>query len=117
MTDEKQSTDFEREAARRYRQAAESLDPGTRSALRRARERALEGRTRDARRWVPAGAVAAGAGALVVGALVLRGGESPVGEPVARVADDFELLLEGEDLDLLAELDFYLWLESEPDVG
>ena len=36
---------------------------------------------------------------------------------VAGDAEDLELLLTEESLDMLSELDFYLWLDAEPDAG
>lgn len=132
MTNDDEPTRFEREARGLYQAAAEELDPATRSALRRARERALADRESPATRWLPhgrlprawlprawlpMGVAAAGAGALLVGALVLTGPTEESDPTTERLAEDFELLLEGEDLDLLAELDFIQWLETQPDVG
>jgi hypothetical protein len=33
------------------------------------------------------------------------------------LADDIEILLAGENLELLEDLDFYLWLTMQPDAG
>jgi hypothetical protein len=116
MTDrDERAGGFEAEAARRYRQAAETLGPEIRSALRRARAGAQAQRPDAGVRWVPLTATVA-AGAIVAAVLVFRGPEA-VGPPPATAAEDLELLLDGEEFDLLAELDFYLWLETQADVG
>jgi len=63
--------------------------------------------------WMPAGAVAAVA-ALAVALWLQPGGVGeapPATSGVTALADDFELLVVGEDLDLLNEdLEFYAWV-------
>lgn len=36
----------------------------------------------------------------------------PTSLPVQQAAGDFEMLVNGEDLELFADMDFYLWLEQ-----
>lgn len=38
--------------------------------------------------------------------------EGPAPLPVQQAATDFEILVHGEDLELFADMDFYLWLEQ-----
>lgn len=116
---ERKSADIERRARQHYLDQADSLDIDTVSALRAARSKALE-QARKGRRvgpLVPVGAVAAGAGAVVLAWWVL--GNDPDGPElaVATQPEDMEILLAGEELALLEELEFYLWLETEPDAG
>jgi hypothetical protein len=116
MTDhDERGGGFEADAARRYRRAAETLEPEIRSALRRARAGAQAQRPAAGGRWLPlTAAVAAG---VILAAILLFPAPETVGPPPAAAAEDLELLLDEEDFDFLAELDFYLWLETQADVG
>jgi len=116
MTHANDDDGLEIQARRRYRAAAGDLDYATRSALARARGEAVAGRRPARAIWIPAAGVTAAAGAL---AAVWLSGQSPdtASVPVETMVEDFELLIDREALDLAADLDFYLWLESQPDVG
>lgn len=116
--------DREREIAERARQlfteSVQSVDGQTRSKLAQARARAVEAASQRRNRWwfapsslVPIGGVAAAALAV---ALIWQGAEIPSATMQPAVISDLDLLLEGEDLDLLEELDFYAWLLEQPDV-
>ena len=39
------------------------------------------------------------------------------GMALPRIVEDLEILMDGEALDLLTDLEFYRWLETQPDVG
>jgi hypothetical protein len=118
MTDEKEISDFERRTKRVFDASAAALDAATRSRLTQARYRALEEQTSVRNRgWrsalLPAGAVAATA--LVAWLAVWQ-------SPPARDAvqgtplTDLEILLGEEDLEMLdEELEFYGWLEEQPE--
>lgn len=92
------------------------IDGHTRSRLTQARFAAVAELGKPALwrgGWMPAGAVAAVA--MIAVALWLQPGgvgEAPPATPrVTALADDFELLVAGEDLDLLNEdLEFYAWV-------
>jgi hypothetical protein len=113
---------FERRARELFEASVADLDAATRARLAAARRAALESAP-GARRapwgpWVPVAAVAATAA--VVAVLVLRPeGEVPatgpaVAEQPAPTAapEALEVLVAGEDLDLVAEdLEFYDWIE------
>jgi hypothetical protein len=98
-----------------------NLDVATRGKLARARARALEVSARPsivphlygARPWIAAGALAAAA---LVAVLVWQG----LGAPEARVEmaalDDLELLLAEDEFEMLEELEFYAWLEEQPEL-
>lgn len=113
--------DFERRAKEAFDRSAAGLDAATRSRLTQARHRALaelpNAGARRRWRWslVPAGAVAAAA---LVAVLMLQ--------PNDRVTDaglrqfdslaDLEILLGEEDLEMLdEEIEFYAWLEEQPE--
>jgi hypothetical protein len=97
--------------------SVDSVDGTTRARLRAARERALEElvpRTLfgGARLWIPAVAAAALV-ALVTLPLVHRNGTDADAGFETMAAADLEILLGEEELEMLAELEFYEWLELE----
>lgn len=112
-------TDFEARTKAAFDASVEALDGATRARLARARARALEeldAQRAGARgqRWlVPVAATAAAALAAWL-ALV---------QPSQRAADslqvaalgDIDLLLAEEDLEMIEELEFYAWLEAQPE--
>jgi anti-sigma-K factor RskA len=109
---------FERRAKRAFDDSVAALDAATRSKLTQARYRALEeqGSEHD-RGWrsslVPAGTVAATA---LVAFLVMW--QQPDTTPPVQAAqlNDLEILLGEEDLEMLdEELEFYGWLEAQPE--
>lgn len=92
--------------------SVERLDAATLSRLNQGRHAALDilQGSRPAGtwgRWVPATGVAA---AVLVTVMVMRGPDS-VELPVGSVTD-FEILLEGDSLEMLEDLEFYSWLEA-----
>ena len=117
MTEDDGNSKLERRAKRAFDDSVAALDAETRSKLTQARYRALEEQaaTRD-RGWrsslVPAGTVAATA--LVAWLVVWT---TPVTDPVQTESlGDLEILLGEEDLEMLdEELEFYGWLEAQPE--
>lgn len=125
-----------REAGRLLRASAGQLDGATASRLNLARQAALahldraprnethgnEARMDRAPRawWLPAGAATAMAVALLVVVALKPGGIGPgVGDPspapLAGLTDPAELelvLANGDNLEMMADLDFYLWLDE-----
>lgn len=107
------------------RNNSDALDAATVSRLHKARSAALEQQSKLAWNWIPMGG-AVTAAALVTVALQL-GPEwrdatqtKPLHELVDTESaniDDFELLASAADLELLEELEFYMWLDSEESVG
>lgn len=95
------------------------LDGATRSRLTQARHEALRTR-RESRfsRWLPAAAL--GMAALVVVGLRIDQ-RQPAAEPNTEIVtvspqDDLDMLLDDSgDLEMLAELEFYLWLDAQLD--
>jgi hypothetical protein len=122
MTVENENRD--REIAERARQLfADSLqrvDGQTRSNLAQARAKAVEAASLRRRRWLPAPAALVSAGGIAAAALaVTLIWQSPGAPPVSietAVLSDLDILLDGEDLDLLEDLDFYAWLLEQPEL-
>ena len=121
MSDEKDSGGFERHTKRVFDSSVAALDAATRSRLTQARYRALEeqGKRRELgwRGWlIPAGTVAATA---LVAWLVVMQPAPPAAEDVQAAAlGDLEILLGETDLEMLdEELEFYGWLEEQPELA
>ena len=116
MTDEN-SSGFERRTKRLFDESVSTLDAATRSRLTQARHRALEERGARDRGWtwalVPAGTVAATA---LVAWLVVWQAPPPTDDVQAAQLTDLEILLGEEDLEMLdEEIEFYGWLEDQPE--
>ena len=118
MSDENDISEFERRTKRLFDDSVAGLDAATRSRLTQARYRALEERHIGARRgwrWslVPAGTLAATA--LVAWFTVWQ--PRPDSDAVQQAAlGDLEILLGEEDIEMLdEELEFYGWLEEQPE--
>ena len=97
--------------------SVENIDGAKRARLRAARERALEelaprARFGGPRLWIPAVAAAALV-ALVTLPMLDRSGTSADTGFESMAAADLEILLGEEELEMLAELEFYEWLELE----
>jgi hypothetical protein len=116
MSDDKDTSGFERKTKRVFDESVAGLDATTRSHLTQARYRALEElKPQRSRAWgfalVPAGTLAA---ALLVWFTVVP----PTTDVDLEVAslNDLEILLAEEDLEMLNEdLEFYGWLEEQPE--
>ncbi len=97
------------------RDAAE-VSPHVAERLRQARHAAIAAPYRRATpMWMPALSTAM---LLLLAVTIawfaqLPQGGDPVALPQQQVAGDFEMLVHGEDLELFADLDFYLWLEQQ----
>ena len=119
MTDNKGDSSFERRTKRVFDDSVAALDAATRSKLTQARYRALEEQASARDRGLmsslmPAGAVAATA--LVALLVVWQGPQRPPGVPDAEPLSDLEILLGEEDLQMLdEEIEFYGWLEEQPE--
>jgi hypothetical protein len=126
-TDDKE---FEQRSRDVLQSGVEGLDGRIRSRLTQARFAAVE-EARKARagfawrNWVPAGGLAAAA-LLAVVLWDARPTEESASAPtspsivpsVASPMDDLELLAAADGFELLEEdLEFYVWVESEPDIG
>jgi hypothetical protein len=117
VNDDKHS-DFELRTKRAFDDSVTALDASTRSRLTQARHRALEELAPHRRQgWrtslLPAGAVAATAFAAWL--IVSQPPSDPADVQAAQLGD-LEILLGEEDLEMLdEELEFYSWLEEQPE--
>lgn len=125
MNESRENERLTRQARRLFDDSVDRLDAATLSRLNRSRQRALAelgGRVTTHGhwlRWLPATGVAAAALATVM----LMNARPPdvAQEPVS--ASDFEMLLDdGDDLEMLEDLEFYSWLDlagpaAEDNVG
>ena len=110
---------FEENARRVFAESVEQLDASRLSALNRARHRALDEleQARGATVWqrlLPVGGVAVAA--VLVTTFVIRTGDTVVDVPVFEIpqaseTSDFDILVTGDSLEMLEELEFYSWLE------
>lgn len=95
----------------------QALDAASLSRLNQARQRALEQGLAPTQRWRwPALAFASAFGLLLALALGLRMPDPSAAMPVAAepIADlDYEMLVAGEDLELIENLEFYAWLDQQ----
>jgi len=107
------------EAAKKaFDQSVDGLDAATLSRLNRGRQAALAETRQPVRqwlRWMPATGVAAA----VLLALVVQHGPGAVGV-IAAPAADLDILLGEESIEMLEDLEFYSWLDTQEfdgDVG
>lgn len=117
-TETQLTSDFERSAKQAFDASVRGVDAATRARLVAARARALE--SAHGARWrlgwscslAPSGALAAAA---VVAVLLLA--HHPRSAEFAQMSgSDLEILLGNEDLRMLDDdIDFYSWLEDQPD--
>jgi len=111
--------DFARRAGERLRRSADDLDTATAARLVRARQAALAGHPdrRRATNWLVPGLATAAVAALGVGLWLERQPADPVPAvtPPVESPAELELLLAGEDLEMLEDLEFYAWLDDELD--
>jgi hypothetical protein len=106
------SDDLERKARALFEDSVERLDARTRSKLTQARNRALDEVKQGAARrrwiWAPAGGFAFAV--LVVLGIVLWPGLSTQPGPVAL--EDLDIVADSENLEMLEDVEFYMWLED-----
>ncbi len=99
------------DAKEAFDRSVDRLDAATLSRLNRSRQAALAEVARPNRewlRWMPATGVAA---AVLLAVVVLRGAGdiNSIGAPVA----DLDILLSEESIEMLEELEFYSWLDTQ----
>jgi len=100
-----------RQAKEAFDKSVDGLDAATLSRLNRSRQAALGEAARPGRewlRWVPATGVAV---ATLLVMLTLRGPADL--DVIAAPATDLEILLSEESIEMLEELEFYSWLDTQ----
>lgn len=111
---------LEAKARRLFAESLSGLDGHTRSRLARARAAAVEAASKRCRsvwltppRLVPLGGVAAAA---LAAALIWQGPGTSIRPVEPTLADDLDILVDGEDLELYEDLEFYAWLLDQPEL-
>ncbi|MEM9530464.1 MAG: DUF3619 family protein [Pseudomonadota bacterium] len=94
-----------------------TLDAQTLSRLNRARQTALdEARHAPRARWLPAGLLAGGAALAITFGVGLNSGP-PTTPLLNEAAPELALITSDESLDMLSDLEFYLWLDEVLEEG
>ena len=112
--------DFEQQARADLRRSVADITPEVRARL----DEIVKVAVREApaapparRAWrlaLPVGSGLAAAALAIV--LLQRNPPAPIEKPASAAADDLALLLNVDNLDLLEQMEFYLWLDREPGV-
>jgi hypothetical protein len=93
-------------------QSLEDMDAATLSRLNQIRQAALApGASRNWQWWIPASGLATACAIMVAVNFSLRDPVTPA--TVTSPLSDLDLLASNEDLEMLEELEFYAWLETE----
>ena len=103
--------EFEQRAKAMFDDSVDSLDAATLSRLNRSRQAALaEAASSRVRwqRWMPATGAAA---AVLLAVMMLLPGQTP--DVIDAPASDFEIMLGEESIDMIEELEFYSWLDTQ----
>ena len=108
-------SDFEDKARAAFEDSVERLDASTRSKLTQARNRALDEVNKGAVRrrwlWAPAGGLALAA---LVAVVMLNTGPRSGGDTGALALEDIDIVADSENLDMLEDVEFYMWLDNAP---
>jgi hypothetical protein len=124
--DEKSESRLEQRSRELFDDSVASLDARTRSRLNQARQAALEAARGHAAsgpaRWLlPVGSAAALVLVVLTSVQFMRSGnEVPVIEEpgmVASTVDDLEILTSTDELEMLKDVEFYAWLETQQGMG
>ncbi len=100
-----------KEAKVAFDESVDGLDAATLSRLNRGRQAALANvgrRDQQWHRWMPATGVAA---AVLLAVFGLRGPAEV--DVITAPATDFEILLSEESIEMLEDLEFYSWLDTQ----
>ena len=118
-TDHTERSAVERKTKALFDDSVAHTDAATQSRLNRARQRAMAELNTGRRwsgTWLPAGAAAA----LAVAVVTIMLGRMPDGgsdlESTVATDTDLQMLLTTDDLELIEELEFYAWLDEQPEL-
>ena len=106
-TDEKMAD----KARKAFDQSVDGLDAATLSRLNRARQRALAERRSPVREWVRWAPATVAVAAVVVALTMLQPPADVEFTPASPA--DLEILLGEDSIEMLEELEFYSWLETQ----
>ena len=118
-TDQTQRSAVERKTKALFDDSVAHTDAATQSRLNRARQRAmaeLDTGRRWSGTWLPAGVAAAAAAVLVTIMLGRMPDGGPDLESSVATDTDLQMLLTTDDLELIEELEFYAWLDEQPEL-
>lgn len=111
-------SELERKARALFEESVERLDARTRSKLTQARNRALDEVSKGAvqRRWIwaPVGGVTLAA-IVAVAVVVQSGGVRSGADAGALVLEDIDIVAGSENLEMLEDVEFYMWLDASQD--
>jgi hypothetical protein len=100
-----------------FEDSVERLDARTRSRLNQARQRALaemdKGKAR--RYWLGAPLGGLAAAALVALVLIRTGGDAPGNENGGAMLDDFDIVADADNFEIVQDVEFYSWLADQDD--
>ena len=114
MSDDRSADDAFAERARAvFDDSIESLDAETRSRLNRGRHAALEAAGDSRPLWRPLAWLPATAAAAAIAVVVLTANDPAMAPAIQPPAADMEILLNGDDLEMLDDLEFYSWIDLE----
>ena len=114
MSDDRSADDAFAERARAvFDDSVESLDAETRSRLNRGRHAALEAAGDSRPLWRPLAWLPATAAAAAIAVVVLTANDPAMAPAIQPPAADMEILLNGDDLEMLDDLEFYSWIDLE----
>ena len=97
--------------------SVERLDAQTRSRLNQARQRALAEMNKGSarRHWLAAPLGGLAAAALVALILIRTGGEPPSAENANVLLDDFDIVADADNFEMIQDVEFYSWLAEKND--
>jgi hypothetical protein len=105
---------LERRAKELFDQSVERLDARTRSKLTRARNAALDelNKSQPRLQWLRGPAAGLVAATVLAAVVILwpRGGQMP--ETATLPLEDFDIVADAENLDMLEDVEFYAWLDE-----
>lgn len=114
MVSDPRDEQFERRAKALFDAGVNGIDAHTRSRLTQARRAAVAERERHRASWLSRYAVpASGFATAALVLMVAFNAGAPDKQGAALGMDDVAMLADGEDFDLLEDMDFYSWLDSE----
>lgn len=122
VSDREEKTTLERRAKALFDASVDGLDARTRSRLTQARHAALAALAQQRepfmrRWWLPAAGLATAALAAVIVVFNLNPAANEHQFAAASLAEDMDILSGAENIELLEDMEFYAWLESEPDLS
>lgn len=117
-----EKTALERRAKALFDEGVDGLDARTRSRLTQARHAAVAALVQQRepfmrRWWLPAAGLATAALVAVIVVFNLNPAANQQLAAASLAVEDMDILSGAENIELLEDMEFYAWLESEPDLS